>query len=887
MRYLTPSAVALITLLCSAGVHAQAPYLVMDVFPGPAGSDAAPLAAGDRVFFSAGRPDLGFELWVTSGTEASTTFVDVLPGPDGFYPQLVSALGDEILFGRLFESDGLWRSDGTAPGTRRISDIDPNGFLSARLSDKVLFADPQLYPAVTDGSVAGTSLVPPPLGSTPQSLSLGLSPAPFAEGFAMVTGSFTFNGAWWADGSGPATYLVPTSFNCRSVAAAAGRLFVECETGATGVGQLAVSDGTFSGTQYLSLFPMGLNGPLVAAGNLVFFTVQGALWRSDGTVAGTLPVPITGPTPTAIGLSSAAGSNGVLYFSATTVAEGRELWRTDGTAAGTFSLRDIEPGPGSSVEDHLPTWITPAAGGVVFAANTTAGGREVWKSDGTSAGTVPLPEIVPGPGSSFPELFTSAGGRVYFRAYEPSTGRELWAVDVAPGAVAVGDTTIEEGDTGTVVASFPVRLESVSPTPVVVAYTTVAGTAQAGSDFLARSGVLTFAPGTRELSVDVPVAGDVADEANESFALVVTPTGGAVISDGRGDAVILDDDAPRLAIAGPTVTEGTGGLTNASFAVTVTAEGGGPLASPVAVRYLASSGSATEGVDFAAVQGSLTFPAGSASGTTLNADVWVTGDSLDEPNETFQVTFDGQNDATVPEVPAIGVILDDDGIASAPPRELSHGVTYRGDLAPPGGRTDDRDFYVLQQHSRSSYELVVDEVSGDAAPLQVRRVWDADTTVFQEAQALGTGGSLSLRWQSTISSPSAHEHVRIESPGCGSACGADDVYRLRFYETTLRAPRVNNVDGQVTAVIVTNTAPVPVTGAIHLYRHSGTLVATLALQLEPHATLVSDLSQSVVAFSGSLAVAHDGPYGALVGKVVALEPATGFSFDTPLTSRPR
>jgi hypothetical protein len=182
---------------------------------------------------------------------------------------------------------------------------------------------------------------------------------------------------------------------------------------------------------------------------------------------------------------------------------------------------------------------------------------------------------------------------------------------------------------------------------------------------------------------------------------------------------------------------------------------------------------------------------------------------------------------------------------------------------------------------------VVDEVSGDAAPLQVRRVWDADTTVFQEAQALGTGGSLSLRWQSTISSPSAHEHVRIESPGCGSACGADDVYRLRFYETTLRAPRVNNVDGQVTAVIVTNTAPVPVTGAIHLYRHSGTLVATLALQLEPHATLVSDLSQSVVAFSGSLAVAHDGPYGALVGKVVALEPATGFSFDTPLTSRPR
>jgi ELWxxDGT repeat protein len=550
-------------------------------------------------------------------------------------------------------------------------------------------------------------------------------------------------------------------------------------------------------------------------------------------------------------------------------------------------LRDIEPGPGSGIADNAGGWITPAAGGVVFAATTTAGGSEVWKSDGTAAGTVPLPEIVPGPGSSSPIFFASAGGRVYFQAQDGVTGNELWAVDVAQGAVAVGDATIEEDDTGTATLSFPVRLESASATAVVVAYSTVAGTAQAGSDFVAQSGVLTFPPGTRELSVDVSVTGDVADEGNESFALVITPMGGAVVADARGDAVILDDDGPRVTIAGPTVTEGTGSSTNASFAVTVTAKGGGPIASPVAVRYVASSGTATAGLDFAAVQNTLTFPAGSASGATLNANVMVFGDSVDEPDETFQMALDGQNDATVPDVPALGVILDDDGIASAPPRELSHGVTYRGDLAPPAGRTQDRDFYVLLQQPRSSYELVIDEVSGDAAPLQVRRVSDANTAVFQEAQPVGTGGSLSLRWQSTISSPSAHEHVRVESPGCGSTCGADDVYRLRFYETTLRAPRVNNTSGQVTAVIVSNTAPVPVAGGIHLSSQSGTLVGTLSLQLEPHATLVYDLSQSVVAFSGSLSIAHDGPYGALVGKVVALEPATGFSFDTPLTSRPR
>jgi len=38
--------------------------------------------------------------------------------------------------------------------------------------------------------------------------------------------------------------------------------------------------------------------------------------------------------------------------------------------------------------------------------------------------------------------------------------------------------------------------------------------------------------------------------------------------------------------------------------------------------------------------------------------------------------------------------------------------------------------------------------------------------------------------------------------------------------------------------------------------------------------------------AGSITVSHDGPYGGIAGKTVALEPATGFSFDSPLESRP-
>jgi ELWxxDGT repeat protein len=132
MRFVTPSAVALIASLSAASLHAQAPYLVKDIWPGGASSFPIPVAAGDRVFLTAFRPELGTELWVSAGTDASTTFVDLTPGPDGFRPIPVSSLGSELVFGSNTVG-GLWKSDGTPEGTRRISDIDPRSFPSAAL----------------------------------------------------------------------------------------------------------------------------------------------------------------------------------------------------------------------------------------------------------------------------------------------------------------------------------------------------------------------------------------------------------------------------------------------------------------------------------------------------------------------------------------------------------------------------------------------------------------------------------------------------------------------------------------------------------------------------------------------------------------------------------
>src|SRR5207244_3151648 len=80
--------------------------------------------------------------------------------------------------------------------------------------------------------------------------------------------------------------------------------------------------------------------------------------------------------------SAPVAMNGVLYFSATDAAHGDELWRSDGTAAGTYLLKDIRPGIGKSA----PRSFTAVGGALFFAANDGADGFELWKTDGSAAG---------------------------------------------------------------------------------------------------------------------------------------------------------------------------------------------------------------------------------------------------------------------------------------------------------------------------------------------------------------------------------------------------------------------------------------------------------------------------------------------------------------------
>ena len=222
--------------------------------------------------------------------------------------------------------------------------------------------------------------------------------------------------------------------------------------------------------------------------------------------------------------------------------------------------------------------------------------------------------------------------------------------------------------------------------------------------------------------------------------------------------------------------------------------------------------------------------------------------------------------------------------------EVTHGMNIVHDLAAQPGPVADVDVFLISQKPFSSYEVVVDATSGDvgagAGPL-LERIHPNGATILQDSSPVGTGSSRSLRWANTTSTVIDGETVRVRSAQCGTDCGPDDTYRIRAYETTYSVPRFNNSGTQVTVLVLHNPTSYPIAGQVYFGVASGTQVAVHSFALAPKATLVLNTATvpGASGVSGALTVAHDGRYSDLSGKTVALEPATGFSFDSALEPR--
>ncbi len=195
------------------------------------------------------------------------------------------------------------------------------------------------------------------------------------------------------------------------------------------------------------------------------------LWRSDGTAQGTYLLKDIHADSRSIDRDNVSSHyfyhtivNNIMYFTAINVPYtdnagnyigGYELWRTDGTKNGTYLVKDLTPfnnipyGPGSSSPRHL----TELNDMLIFSAAAKNIGTELFRSDGTAAGTVLIKDINP-QGSSYPSNMVKVADKIFFMADDGIHGNELWVTDgtyegthlvkeLVAGAGGVTDTFIQ------------------------------------------------------------------------------------------------------------------------------------------------------------------------------------------------------------------------------------------------------------------------------------------------------------------------------------------------------------------------------------------------------------------------------------------------------------
>ena len=402
------------------------------------------------------------------------------------------------------------------------------------------------------------------------------------------------------------------------------------------------------------------------------YVVRNAAWNGD----------VGGGKTVSFGFQAAPGSGG-------TVASGFAI---NGTAVGPdpvpsapgLSVADATVAEGNSGTHDLAFTVTlsSAATSPVTVAYATANGTATAGTDyaalaGTltfAAGETSKVVRVQVSGDTAVEAnetvtlaLSSANGATIVRGAATGT---ITNDDVAPPpTLVIGDATFAEGSAAAPgQATFTVTLSAASATPVTVSYATANGTATAGSDYVAKSGTLTFAAGETQKTIQVTAIGDAVVEANEGFTVVLTNPVGATLADGTGAGTVTNDDVappPTLAIGDSTFTEGSAAAPGqATFTVTLSAAS----TTPVTVSYTTANGTATAGSDYVAKSGTLTFAAGETQKTIQVAAI---GDSVVEANEGFTVVLANPSGATLADGVGGGTITNDDVAPPPVPPTLS------------------------------------------------------------------------------------------------------------------------------------------------------------------------------------------------------------------------
>lgn len=474
---------------------ANGTVVVKDIYPGKASGFPNWITAYHHTALFSATSASGNELWQSDGTTAGTLQVKDIntTATAGSYPIGFTGLGKTTIFAAVNPQNtqnNLYAFTGSGKAPMVISN-EANLRLLFGVSDEAkiftvykrhaYFADNNNRLWQTAGTVKSTSLLPLKTFVNNDSGFITNMVATDKYLFVFTINFITNTTAMWStDGTQAGTRQLKRDFNgfFNLYPVVMGNVLYFTNVDNNRGSELWKSDGTLSGTAVVKTVGSFNYNPLanlcVFNSKLYFsgYTADGAgplLWQSDGTTPGTKVLSNTTVYPQRFGQA-----NGRLFFYGFNSPEtSYELFASDGTAAGTHLIKDINPEPYTSSISYLyPSSIVGGSKTLYFVADDGVHGPDMWKSDGTSAGTVLIKDIVPGfttfkgavniddhlyyvtyddsfyktdgtaagtelindpvlQGVSNITYLTAVGNEIYFSGYKYKTGQELYSAAVS------------------------------------------------------------------------------------------------------------------------------------------------------------------------------------------------------------------------------------------------------------------------------------------------------------------------------------------------------------------------------------------------------------------------------------------------------------------------
>lgn len=226
------------------------------------------------------------------------------------------------------------------------------------------------------------------------------------------------------------------------------------------------------------------------------------------------------------------------------------------------------------------------------------------------------------------------------------------------------DVSIDESEES---AFLNISLSTAAAEPIEVNYVTVSGSAVAGTDFLEKSGTLTFNVGMSQQVLDLAIIDDTSEENDEVFFVNFSANSAAQVNiiDTKSQITIRANDQissiPTLVVENITVSEGAGTV---QIPLTLSE----PSSQPITIWYAPQAGSAMANSDYVPLAGEVVFPAGTTAATAM---VQLVDDQLVEDFEFFTVLLEAAPSSSV-SIPLDQVIISvEDDDEPAGPLQLS------------------------------------------------------------------------------------------------------------------------------------------------------------------------------------------------------------------------